>query len=84
MEICHGRFAIICVLGIFAAEMASGRDAFQQFRLSAIGHKVSAGVRSSSPFAGLTGLIVRSLSAERLGWRLLLSLSCLHPLLQLS
>jgi hypothetical protein len=66
-EICHGRFAIICGLGIFVAEMASGRDAIQHFRLSAIGHKVRAGVRSSSSFTGLTGKIVRSLSCSTTG-----------------
>jgi len=32
-EISNGRFAMICVLGIFAAELASGRDAIQQFGL---------------------------------------------------
>jgi hypothetical protein len=66
-EICHGRIAIICVLGIVAAEMASGWDAIQLCRLSTFGHKVSAGVRSSSPFAGLTGKIVRSLSCSTTG-----------------
>jgi len=30
-EISNGRFAMICVLGIFAAELASGKDAIQQF-----------------------------------------------------
>merc|ERR1740138_2010706 len=30
-EINNGRFAMICVLGIFAAEMATGKDAIQQF-----------------------------------------------------
>jgi hypothetical protein len=32
-EISNGRFAMICVLGIFAAEVASGKDAIQQFGL---------------------------------------------------
>jgi len=30
-EINNGRFAMICVLGIFMAELASGKDAIQQF-----------------------------------------------------
>jgi hypothetical protein len=30
-EINNGRFAMICVFGIFAAEMATGKDAIQQF-----------------------------------------------------
>jgi len=30
-EISNGRFAMICVLGIFSAELASGKDAIQQF-----------------------------------------------------
>jgi len=30
-EINNGRFAMICVLGIFAAEMATGKDAIEQF-----------------------------------------------------
>ena len=30
-EISNGRFAMICVLGIFAAEIASGKDAIEQF-----------------------------------------------------
>jgi len=30
-EISNGRFAMICVLGIFAAEIATGKDAIQQF-----------------------------------------------------
>merc|ERR1712187_765121 len=32
-EINNGRFAMICVLGIFAAELATGKDAVQQFGL---------------------------------------------------
>merc|ERR1719188_472454 len=32
-EINNGRFAMICVLGIVGAEMASGKDAIQQFGL---------------------------------------------------
>jgi hypothetical protein len=57
MEINNGRFAMVCVLCILAAVMASGMDAIQQFRLSASSIIVSAGVRSSSTFAGLTGKI---------------------------
>merc|ERR1719401_2057209 len=30
-EISNGRFAMICVMGIFAAELATGKDAIQQF-----------------------------------------------------
>jgi len=30
-ELSNGRFAMICVLGILVAEMASGKDAIQQF-----------------------------------------------------
>merc|ERR1719359_1817476 len=35
-EISNGRFAMICVLGIFAAELATGKDAIQQFGLPAV------------------------------------------------
>merc|ERR1719499_2649835 len=30
-EISNGRFAMICVMGIFAAELATGKDAIEQF-----------------------------------------------------
>ena len=51
-ELNNGRMAMISVLGIFAAEMATGKDAMQQFGLSAIaGARVST---SSSRFAGST------------------------------
>ena len=32
-EISNGRFAMICVVGILAAELATGKDAIQQFSL---------------------------------------------------
>ena len=35
-EISNGRFAMICVLGIFAAEVATGKDAIQQFGRAAV------------------------------------------------
>ena len=34
-EISNGRFAMICTMGILAAEMATGKDAIQQFGFSA-------------------------------------------------
>merc|ERR1712232_1376836 len=36
-EISNGRFAMICVLAIFAAELATGKDAIQQFGVAAVG-----------------------------------------------
>merc|ERR1719433_434008 len=53
-EISNGRFAMICVLGIFAAELASGKDAIQQFGLSAYGDAVGANKHASSAFAGIS------------------------------
>merc|ERR1711972_1226739 len=53
-EISNGRFAMICVLGIFAAEMATGKDAMQQFGLSAYGDAVGANKHASSAFAGIS------------------------------
>eukprot|EP00438_Fugacium_kawagutii_P033323 Skav219652 [mRNA] locus=scaffold628:447612:448205:- [translate_table: standard] len=51
-ELNNGRMAMMSVLGIFAAEMVSGKDAMQQFGLQAIGHDQ---LRSSgSTFAGKT------------------------------
>eukprot|EP00438_Fugacium_kawagutii_P004236 Skav233300 [mRNA] locus=scaffold3742:59725:60342:- [translate_table: standard] len=51
-ELNNGRMAMMSVLGIFAAEMASGKDAMQQFGLQAIGHGQ---LRSSgNTFAGKT------------------------------
>ena len=51
-ELNNGRMAMISVLGIFAAEVATGKDAMQQFGLSAIGGARAAS--SSSSFAGAT------------------------------
>ena len=51
-ELNNGRMAMMSVLGIFAAEMATGKDAMQQFGLSAIGHGKVAPSRAS--FAGKT------------------------------
>ena len=51
-ELNNGRMAMISVLGIFAAEMVSGKDAIQQFGLQALG---SGQLRSSgSSFTGKT------------------------------
>merc|ERR1719247_3855577 len=47
-EISNGRFAMICVVGIFAAELATGKDAMQQFGLSAVA--VSAEGAAPPPF----------------------------------
>ena len=52
-ELNNGRMAMISVLGIFAAEMATGKDAMQQFGLPAIGG-ARASASSSSSFAGST------------------------------
>merc|ERR1719343_1264309 len=53
-EISNGRFAMICVLGIFAAEMASGKDAMQQFGLAACGKAAGIAEHAPSSFAGQT------------------------------
>merc|ERR1719401_1458796 len=53
-EISNGRFAMICVLGIFAAEIASGKDAMQQFGLSACGKAAATVQHGPSSFAGQT------------------------------
>merc|ERR1711988_404846 len=55
-EISNGRFAMICVFGIFAAEMATGKDAIQQFGFSAFNdHKAqSCSHAASSTFTGAT------------------------------
>ena len=52
-ELNNGRMAMISVLGIFAAEVATGKDAMQQFGLSAIGGARDSASRGSS-FAGAT------------------------------
>merc|ERR1719456_1999058 len=51
-EINNGRFAMICVLGIFAAEVATGKDAIQQFGLAAVGEPATA--RPGAAFAGVS------------------------------
>merc|ERR1740121_1947827 len=53
-ELSNGRMAMISMLGIFAAELATGKDAIEQFGLSAL---PSGGVASGigSKFAGSTG-----------------------------
>merc|ERR1719188_2891757 len=53
-EISNGRFAMICVLGIFAAEMASGKDAMQQFGLAACGNTAGIVQHGPSVFAGVS------------------------------
>merc|ERR1712137_1434142 len=57
-EISNGRMAMISVLGIFAAELATGKDAIEQFGLCAHRQTVeaaAAGHRSaSSVFTGST------------------------------
>jgi len=53
-EISNGRFAMICVFGIFAAEIASGKDAMQQFGLSACGKAAGIVQHAPSSFAGQT------------------------------
>ena len=52
-ELNNGRMAMISVLGIFAAEMATGKDAIQQFGLSALGGSLAAS-SSRTSFAGKT------------------------------
>ncbi|CAJ1386672.1 unnamed protein product [Effrenium voratum] len=54
-ELNNGRMAMISVLGIFAAEIATGKDAMQQFGLPALGGQVAASSSASrSSFAGRT------------------------------
>jgi len=55
-EISNGRFAMICVFGIFAAEMVTGKDAMQQFAFSAFQRTKDCAFRShhASAFAGVT------------------------------
>merc|ERR1719188_2372038 len=45
---------MICVFGIFAAEIASGKDAMQQFGLSACGKATGIVQHAPSSFAGQT------------------------------
>merc|ERR550514_1440771 len=64
-EINNGRFAMICVLAIFAAEMATGKDAIQQFGLAAIGERSFASPRSA--FAGTSaGAVAPRASTQRM------------------
>ncbi|CAJ1406692.1 unnamed protein product [Effrenium voratum] len=52
-ELNNGRMAMISVLGIFAAEMATGKDAMQQFGLPALGAGLASSASASrSSFAG--------------------------------
>ena len=61
-ELNNGRMAMISVLGIFAAEMASGQDAIQQFGLQALGSRQVALSRRS--FTGKTSSL-RQVSVTR-------------------
>jgi len=51
-EINNGRMAMLSVLGIFAAELATGRDAIEQLGLAALPRSASVGGRQA--FAGST------------------------------
>merc|ERR1712146_397767 len=57
-ELSNGRMAMISVLGIFAAELATGKDAIEQFGLSALPAGALSGSSSSrsssSKFTGST------------------------------
>eukprot|EP00438_Fugacium_kawagutii_P009663 Skav216979 [mRNA] locus=scaffold594:152336:156930:- [translate_table: standard] len=55
-ELNNGRMAMISVLGIFAAECATGKDAMQQFGLPALGAGSIASSSSRTSFAGSTSL----------------------------
>merc|ERR1719436_2365776 len=52
-ELNNGRMAMMSVLGIFAAEVMTGKDAMQQFGLSAINQRVASS-STASTFAGLS------------------------------
>merc|ERR1719230_224567 len=56
-EISNGRFAMICVLGIFAAEMVTGKDAIQQFGFSAVYED------KSNSYSGATSSVFTGASA---------------------
>jgi len=60
-EISNGRMAMISVLGIFAAELATGKDAIQQFGLSAIGGRPAAQSSTAATFAGRSRRVQTSL-----------------------
>merc|ERR550537_1027699 len=66
-EINNGRFAMICVFGIFAAEMATGKDAIQQFGLAAVGSGSAARSGVASAFTGFSASAIapRSLTQRR-------------------
>merc|ERR1719188_2044642 len=49
-EISNGRMAMISVLGIFAAELATGKDAMQQFGLSAVAASDEGAAVAPPPF----------------------------------
>ena len=55
-ELNNGRMAMISVLGIFAAECATGKDAIQQFGLPALGAGKFVSASSRSSFTGKTSL----------------------------
>merc|ERR1719356_2146095 len=51
-ELNNGRMAMISVLGIFAAEMMTGKDAMEQFGLSAVSDRAGRANSSRSSFVG--------------------------------
>merc|ERR1719356_2271387 len=51
-ELNNGRMAMISVLGIFAAEMLTGKDAIQQFGLSAMSGRAGQRNACRSSFVG--------------------------------
>jgi len=53
-EISNGRMAMISMLAIFVAEVASGKDAMEQFGLSALPRVVASRGAGASAFAGRT------------------------------
>merc|ERR1711874_132351 len=53
-ELNNGRMAMISVLGIFAAELATGKDAIEQFGLSATPRCQKSAFKCSVGFAGST------------------------------
>eukprot|EP00438_Fugacium_kawagutii_P007942 Skav203724 [mRNA] locus=scaffold259:612078:614118:- [translate_table: standard] len=55
-ELNNGRMAMISVLGIFAAECATGKDAIEQFGLPALGSGRFASSSSKTSFTGKTSL----------------------------
>ena len=67
-EINNGRMAMISMLGIFAAEVATGKDAIEQFGPSAVAGRASRR-NSSSSFAGATAQGPRSVQSRVSGER---------------